>query len=97
MDDTTGAVTPYRIAEGEYVSTGQAAKALGVSQKRATQLTEKGKLQYIDGPNGRLIPWQAVMERKRAREQEEDEKERRRADRAVAELQAQLGGARDGS
>ncbi len=42
---------------------------LGVSQKRATQLTERGKLPYIDGPNGRLILWEVVLERKRWRDE----------------------------
>jgi predicted site-specific integrase-resolvase len=69
MNHKTEAVTPCKIAEGEYVSTGQAAKVLGVSQKRATQLTERGKLPYIDGPNGRLILWEVVLERKRWRDE----------------------------
>jgi excisionase family DNA binding protein len=57
------------IKEGEYVPSIEAARIIGVSRERVRYLVDVGKLPGVRGTNTLLIPLEAVMEHKRAREE----------------------------
>jgi excisionase family DNA binding protein len=58
-----------RVTDAEYLSTGQAARRLGVSEGWVRKLILAGRLPAVATPLGRVVPQSAVEEFARLREQ----------------------------